>query len=104
MHISPRGELNIHLDTFRSSNENNPIVTDRPLSSAMVNDHGVKPLTLCSLNVRSAKSKSADLLDYIYSSGADLVLLLRPGSVLMILRQNSNLSRLARISLCTIID
>ena len=38
----------------------------------MVNDRGVKPLTLCSLNVRSAKSKSADLLDYIYSSGADL--------------------------------
>ena len=38
----------------------------------MVNDHGIKPLTLCSLNVRSAKSKSADLVDYIYSSGADL--------------------------------
>jgi len=72
LHIPSWDELNIHLDTFRSSNENNPTVTDRPLSSAVVNDRGVKPLTLCSLNVRSAKSKPADLLDYIYSSGADL--------------------------------
>ena len=62
------GEL---IDTYRSRNENNPIVTDRPLSSAAVNDCTVKP-TLCSVNVRSAKSKSADLLDYISSSGADL--------------------------------
>ena len=30
------------------------------------------PLVLCSVNVRSDKSKSADLLDYIYTSGADL--------------------------------
>ncbi|XP_068713260.1 uncharacterized protein [Montipora foliosa] len=30
------------------------------------------PLVLCSVNVRSVKSKSADLLDYIYTSRADL--------------------------------
>ena len=72
LHIPSWDELNIHLDTSRSSNDNSPIVTDRPLSSAAVNDCLGKPLTLCSVNVRSAKSKSADLLDYIYSSGADL--------------------------------
>ena len=48
LHIPSWDELNIHIDTFRSSNENNPIVTDRPF--AVVNDRGVKPLTLCSLS------------------------------------------------------
>ena len=67
-----RDELNIPFDAFCRSIENNAIVTGRPLSSAAVNDCIVKPLTLCSVNVRSAKSKSADLLYYIFSSGADL--------------------------------
>ena len=67
-----RDELNIHFDAFCRSIENNAIVTGRPLSSAAVNDCIIKLLTLCSVNVRSAKSKSADLLYYIFSSGADL--------------------------------
>ena len=72
LHTPSRDELNIHFDAFCSSIENNPIVTGRPSSSAAVNDCTVKPLILCSVNVRSTKSKSADLQDYIFSSGADL--------------------------------
>ena len=70
LHTPSRDELNIHFDAFCSSIENNPI--RRPSSSAAVNDCTVKPLILCSVNVRSTISKSADLQDYSFSSGADL--------------------------------
>lgn len=63
--------LNIHRYASCTSNANNLIVIKRsPLLSALQDQ--LPSLTLCSVNVRSAKSKSADILDFIYSSEADL--------------------------------
>ena len=45
---------------------------ERRKDSAVVQESSFSPLVLCSVNVRSVKSKSADLSDYIYTSGADL--------------------------------
>lgn len=61
----------IFILTPLASNTNNLIVVNRsPLLAAF--QDSPRALTLCSANVRSAKSKSADLLDFIYNSDADL--------------------------------
>ena len=54
-------------------NLHNLTYVERRKDSAVVQEcFSFLPLVLCSVNVRSVKSKSADLLDYIYTSGADL--------------------------------
>ena len=53
-------------------NLHNLTYVERRKDSAVVQESSFLPLVLCSVNVRSVKSKSADLLDYIYTSGADL--------------------------------
>ena len=56
----------------RGVNLHNLTYVERRKDSAVVQESSFSPLVLCSVNVRSVKSKSADLLDYIYTSGADL--------------------------------
>ena len=56
----------------RGVNLHNLTYVERRKDSAVVQESSFLPLVLCSVNVRSVKSKSADLLDYIYTSGADL--------------------------------
>ena len=53
-------------------NLHNLTYVERRKDSAVVQESWFSPLVLCSVNVRSVKSKSADLLDYAYTSGADL--------------------------------
>ena len=53
-------------------NLHNLTYVERRKDSAVVQESSFSPPVLCSVNVRSVKSKSADLLDYIYTSGADL--------------------------------
>ena len=72
LHIFPQDILNIHLDASRRNSTIDLIVIDRSPLSAAIQDSASQPLMLCSVNVRSAKSKSADFLDYIHTSGADL--------------------------------
>ena len=52
-------------------NLRNLTYVERRKDSAVVQESSFSPLVLCSVNVRSVKSKWADLLDYIYTSGAD---------------------------------
>ena len=54
----------------RGVNLHNLTYVERRKDSAVVQESSFSPLGLCSVNVRSVKSKSADLLDYIYTSGA----------------------------------
>ena len=70
--------------------------------SVVVQESSFSPLVLCSVNVRSVKSKSADLLDYIHQG---LICLLSPryGSLLMTLRQSWSLFHLKHTSFYTII-
>ena len=56
----------------RGVNLHNLTYVERRKDSAVVQESSFSPPVLCSVNVRSVKSKSADLLDYIYTSGADL--------------------------------
>ena len=56
----------------RGVNLHNLTYVERRKDSAVVQESSFSLLVLCSVNVRSVKSKSADLLDYIYTSGADL--------------------------------
>ena len=72
LHIFPQDILNIHLDASRRNSTIDLIVIDRSPLSAAIQDSASQPLMLCSVNVRLAKSKSADFLDYIHTSGADL--------------------------------
>ena len=53
-------------------NLHNLTYVERRKNSDVVQESSFSRLVLCSVNVRSVKSKSADLLDYIYTSGADL--------------------------------
>ena len=67
LHIA---SYNIQNDTFGTGKENNLIVVKRsPLPSHTVKNH---LLSLYSGNVRSIKSKSVDLLDYICNTNADM--------------------------------
>ena len=56
----------------RGVNLHNLTYVERRTDSAVAQESLFSPLVLCSVNVRSVKSKSADLLDYNYTSGADL--------------------------------
>ena len=56
----------------RGVNLHNLTYAERRKDSAVAQESLFSPLVLCSVNVRSVKSKSPDLLDYIYTSGADL--------------------------------
>lgn len=69
LHFASTDLLNIHLDTSAGINTNNLIVINR---TPMLNTIIDSTLLLCSANVRSVKSKTSDLLDFIYSSDADL--------------------------------
>ena len=75
---NPPGYANLSLPfrsrplSCRGVNLHNLTYVERRKDSAVVQECSFSPLVLCSVNVRSVKSKSADLLDYIYTSGADL--------------------------------
>ena len=53
-------------------NLHNLTYAERRKDSAFVQEFSFSALVLCSLNVRLVKSKSSDLVDYIYTSGAEL--------------------------------
>ena len=56
----------------RGVNLHNLTYAERRKDSAFVQEFSFSALVLCSLNVRLVKSKSSDLVDYIYTSGAEL--------------------------------
>ena len=69
VHPDTSAGLNIQDDTFGSPNPNNLIVVKYYPMQNSTND---SVLNLCLANVRSIKSKSAALINYITSSKADL--------------------------------
>ena len=56
----------------RGVNLHNLTYAERRKDSAVAQESSFSPLVLCSVNVRSVKSKSADLVYYIFTSLADL--------------------------------
>ena len=85
--------MNLHNLTYVERRKDSPVVQESSFS----------PLVLCSVNIRSVRSKSADLLYYIYTSGVTCLLSPRHGSLLMTLRQNWSLFRPKHPSFYTII-
>ena len=56
----------------RGVNLHNLTYAERRKDSTVVQESSFSPLVLCSLDVRLVKSKSSDLVNYIYASRADL--------------------------------